>query len=120
MKGECGFRIKLRQSNHTSAGSSCDLSISKHLPPMTFVSPLKTFVRLLTTMSAIGRTSTFANVPIVSSMTIMNPCLSAKARKRFRSAERKSGLDGNSVKSARTGVPCSSSCSRASKSASVP
>lgn len=74
-----------------------------YLPPMTFESPLKIFVKLVTTMSANGRVSTLTKLPIVSSTTIRKSYLSASARRRGRSGERKSGFEGNSVKRARMG-----------------
>lgn len=48
-----------------------------HLPPMTLLSPLKTLVRLLTTMSAGGNVSTLTKPAMVSSTTIRNPNSSA-------------------------------------------
>ena len=96
-----------------------------HLPPMTFESPLNTFVRLLTTTSAYGRTSTLTKFPIESSTTMRKSCVSASARRRGRSAARRSGFEGNSVKSARIGGVEGSVCpermpSSASMSASSP
>ena len=70
---------------------------------MTFDAPLKTLVRLLTRMSAYGRTSTFTKFPMVSSITIKKSYLSARTRRRGRFADRRSGFEGNSVKRARTG-----------------
>lgn len=74
-----------------------------YLPPITFASPLNTFERLLTTMSAYGRTSTLQKFPSVSSTTSRKSYLSASARSRGRSGARSSGFDGNSVNSASAG-----------------
>jgi hypothetical protein len=76
---------------------------SAHLPPMTFELPLNILLRLLTTISAYGITCTLTKLPIVSSMTIKKSYLSARARKRGRSAERSNGFEGNSVKSDKIG-----------------
>lgn len=67
------------------------------LPPITFAYPLNTFVKLLTTTSAYGITSTLTKFPIVSSTIIRNSYLSARSRNRWRFGERKRGLLGNSV-----------------------
>lgn len=84
---------------------------------MTLLSPLNTFVRLLTTMSASGSTSTLTNPAIVSSTTIMKPNSSASLRRSCKGGERKSGLDGNSQKTARMGgLAASSVCRRAGRS----
>jgi hypothetical protein len=77
--------------------------MKNHLPPITLATPLNIFDKLLTTMSAYGRTSTLTKLPIVSSTTIKKSYLSASARRRGRSAERSRGLDGNSVNSANMG-----------------
>jgi hypothetical protein len=85
---------------------------------MTLASPLKILDRLLTTTSAYGRTSTLTKLPTVSSTTMMKWYLSASARRRGRSQDRRSGLEGNSVKSDRMGreVLCASRSRRASSS----
>jgi hypothetical protein len=75
-----------------------------HLPPMTLLSPLNTFVRLLTTISASGSTSTLTNPAIVSSMMIKNPNSFASTRSSFSGGVRRRGFEGNSQKRARMGV----------------
>jgi hypothetical protein len=74
-----------------------------YLPPMTFESPLKIFVKLVATISANGRVSTLTKLPILSSIMIRKSYLSERVRKRARSADRRSGFEGNSVTSARIG-----------------
>ena len=88
------------------------------LPPMTFESPLKSLLRLVTTISAKGSVSTLMKLPMVSSITIKKSYLSASVRSRERSAERKSGLEGNSVNRARMGGSCGFRACSASKIAS--
>ena len=73
---------------------------------MTFESPLKIFVKLVTTMSANGSVSTLLKLPMVSSTMIGKSYLSERLRRRSRSGERKSGFEGNSVKRARMGGSC--------------
>lgn len=70
---------------------------------MTLLSPLNTFVKLLTTISANGNTSTLTNPAIVSSTTMRNPNSSASLRSSWSGGERKSGFEGNSQKRARMG-----------------
>lgn len=72
-----------------------------YLPPMTFASPLKILVKLLTTISAHWAISTLTKLPTVSSTTIKNPKRSARALRRSRSGERSRGFVGNSQKSER-------------------
>ena len=80
---------------------------------MVFASPLKILERLLTTTSVYGSTSTLTKLPMVSSTTIRKSYLSARARSRGRSAQRRRGLEGNSVKRAKIGgVPGFSEDSR--------
>jgi hypothetical protein len=86
-----------------------------HLPPITLEAPLKTFVRLLTKISAYGNTLTFTKFPMVSSMTMRKSYLSASARRRGRWAERSRGLEGNSVKRARMGGVVGSRAASASR-----
>lgn len=89
---------------------------------MTFESPLKIFDKLVTTISANGRVSTLTKLPMVSSTTIRKSYLSARVRKRKRSGDRKSGFDGNSVKTARIGGLwgfCASSASKIASSSSI-
>ena len=70
---------------------------------MVFASPLNILERLLTTTSVYGNTSTLTKLPMVSSTTIRKSYLSARARSRGRSAQRRRGLEGNSVKRAKIG-----------------
>lgn len=74
-----------------------------HLPPITLLSPLKTLVKLLTTTSAPGSTSTLTNPAIVSSMTIIAPKSSASFLSSLRGGVRNKGFEGNSQKMARMG-----------------
>jgi hypothetical protein len=91
-----------------------------HLPPITLLSPLNTFVRLLTTTSAYGRTLTFRKLPTVSSMTTTKSYLSASSRMRRKSGDLRSGFPGNSVNKARYVSPLSSLFSRSSRSSEDP
>lgn len=89
-----------------------------HLPPMTLLSPLNIFVKLLTTTSANCNTLTFKKLPILSSTTIANLYLSASLRMLARSGDFRSGLPGNSQKRAMIFSPlssCFSSCSSSSE-----
>jgi hypothetical protein len=93
-----------------------------YLPPMTLESPLKILDKLVTTISANGRVSTFIKLPMLSSITIKKSYLSARVRKRERSGDRKSGFEGNSVKSARIGGSwgfCACSASKIASSSSI-
>src|SRR5258707_592612 len=93
-----------------------------YLPPMTFESPLKIFDKLVATISANGRVSTLTKLPMLSSTTIRKSYLSARARKRERSGDRKSGFEGNSVTSARIGGSwgfCACSASKIDSSSSI-
>jgi hypothetical protein len=74
-----------------------------HLPPITFVSPLNTLVKLLTTTSAQLATSTLTKLPTVSSTMIKNPYSSANSRSRRRFGDRSRGFDGNSQNKDRMG-----------------
>jgi hypothetical protein len=66
-------RIILRFWVQDKTKSVLDLALhiqgGTYPPPMTLLSPLNTFVKLLTTMSARGSTLTFRKFPIVSSTT---------------------------------------------------
>lgn len=67
-----------------------------HLPPKTSAFPLKSLLKLVTMMSTYGRTFTLTKLPIVSSMTIINPCLSANLRNSTRLGDCNRGFEGNS------------------------
>lgn len=71
------------------------------LPPITLLSPLNIFVKLLTRTSAYGRTWTFKKLPTVSSTMTAKSYLSARVLIRLMSGVRSSGLLGNSVNKAR-------------------
>jgi hypothetical protein len=89
--------------------------IKTDLPPVTLALPLNTFDKLLTMISAYGSTETLTKLPTVSSMMIGKLYLSARARRRGRSAERRRGFEGNSVKSASMGgLDGQFDCSRSS------
>lgn len=93
-----------------------------YLPPMTFESPLNIFVKLVATMSANGRVWTLTKLPMLSSTIIRKSYLSARARKRSRSGDRKSGFEGNSVTSDRIGGSwgfCACSASKIASSSSM-
>ena len=93
-------------------------AVLPYLPPMTFESPLKIFVKLVTTMSANGKVSTLTKLPMLSSTITRKSYLSARARKRSRSGERNSGFEGNSVKRAIIGGSWGCSACSASRIAS--
>ena len=83
-----------------------------YLPPMTFESPLKIFVKLVTTMSANGNVSTI----------VYNHEEVVLVRRCSRSGKHESRFEGNSVKSARTGGLwgfCACSVSRSVSSLSM-
>lgn len=94
---------------------------------MTFVSPLNTFVRLLTTTSAQLATSTLTKLPTVSSTMIRNPYSSASSLNLLRLGDLSKGFEGNSQnndKIAGSSGFCerrvSKSWAKASRSDSVP
>lgn len=91
-----------------------------YLPPMTLLSPLNTFVKLLTTTSAYGRTCTFRKFPTVSSTTTAKWYLSASSRIRTMLGDLRSGFEGNSQKRARMSSPDSSFFSNSSSSSCEP
>ena len=64
---------------------------------MTFESPLKILVKLLTTISARPATSTLTKLPMVSSTTMTKPYWSAKRLNATKSGLESNGLPGNSV-----------------------
>lgn len=72
-------------------------------PPITLLSPLNTLVRLLTTISAKGKTSTLTNPAIVSSITIKKLNSFANFLNSLKGGVRNNGFEGNSQKSARRG-----------------